>query len=436
MIPRLSRKKPTGLLARAAMTIAAALLLYDIFSHLVIGYYILFPVAKQSADDLAALMVLSAQRWEELSTIGRATFETELSEKGLRLVRADKPLPESTDYTPYLSYLKDALAERTGSAPVIRTNWNGEKWFWVDIPLARQSVRIGFSSKRLPMDIPDAVLFLMLAGAALTLGTALIFVRRLALPIDRLSQAAMRLGRGETPDPIPETGPQELAALAKTFNRMALQVKELLANRTTLLAGISHDLRTPLARMQLAVELLSGKADAELLEGMRRDLDGMNELIGEFLELSRGLEKEDKQPTDISRLLRELVDDAQRGGADVDCETADPCVLHIRPVALRRVLCNLVENAVRYSDGRHVSVRHEYADGNVFIKVLDRGPGIPPDQREAVFRPFHRLEQSRSSATGGSGLGLAIARQLADANGWRIEFLSRQGGGTEARVTV
>ncbi len=436
MIRRLWRKKPTGLLARAAMTIAAALIVYDIFSHIVIGYYILFPIAKQSADDLAALMVLSAQRWEELSTIGRAAFETELSEKGLRLARADEPLPESTDYVPYLNYLKNALTERTGSAAVIRTSWNDGKWFWVDIPLTRQNIRIGFSSKRLPMDVPGAVMFLMLAGAVLTLSMALIFVRRLALPIDRLSQAALRLGRGETPAPIPETGPQELAALAKTFNRMALQVKELLANRTTLLAGISHDLRTPLARMHLAVELLSGKADTELLEGMRRDLDGMNELIGEFLELSRGLEKEDKQPTDISRLLHELVDDAQRGGADIDCETDDPCVLNIRPVALRRVLCNLVENAVRYSDNQPVSVCHEYVNGKVFIKVLDCGPGIPPDQREAVFRPFHRLEQSRSSATGGSGLGLAIARQLADANGWQIELLPRQGGGTEARITV
>jgi two-component system osmolarity sensor histidine kinase EnvZ len=254
-------------------------------------------------------------------------------------------------------------------------------------------------------------------------------------------QATTQVGQGETPAPLPEQGPQELSQLARSFNRMAQDVRELLDNRTTLLAGISHDLRTPLSRMQLALEmLLPHAADPKLVESLRRDIEAMDRLIGQYLELGRGLQPAARIDTDLHKVLDEIAGDARRGGADIgltEAETeAESCILAVNALALRRVLSNLIENAVRYGDGKPVDLELVKSEGDVMIRVLDRGPGIPEAERESVFRPFYRLEASRSTATAGSGLGLAIARQLAQANGWQIELLARSGGGTEARLTL
>jgi two-component system, OmpR family, osmolarity sensor histidine kinase EnvZ len=217
---------------------------------------------------------------------------------------------------------------------------------------------------------------------------------------------------------------------------MALQVQSLLANRTTLLAGISHDLRTPLARMRLALEMLPENANPKLVARLRNDVEEMNRLIGEFISFSRGLEKEATQLTDLNLLLRELAENAANEGHEVRVLPHAQCIRPVGPMALRRILSNLAGNAVRYGAGKAVEMECECAEGASVIRVLDRGPGIPAAEVENVFRPFYRLESSRSVATGGSGLGLAIARQLAEVNGWQIALLPRQGGGTEARLTI
>ena len=141
---------------------------------------------------------------------------------------------------------------------------------------------------------------LVLTIAVLTLVTALILARRLTRPLAQLAHAATQVGQGETPEPLPEQGPVELAQLARRFNRMAQDVRELLANRTTLLAGISHDLRTPLARMQLALEMLPRTADPKLVDGLRRDIEEMDRLIGQFLEIGHGLQQGPQVDTDLT----------------------------------------------------------------------------------------------------------------------------------------
>ncbi|MDP1635753.1 MAG: ATP-binding protein, partial [Gallionellaceae bacterium] len=238
------------------------------------------------------------------------------------------------------------------------------------------------------------------------------------------------------PESFPETGIRELSGLAATFNQMAVQVSELLANRTTLLAGISHDLRTPLARMRLAIEMLPEGTDPKLVARLQHDVDEMNQLIGEFLAFSRELQREVPQQTDIDELLRELADNARDAGAQVEYEAAGKVTIFVGELSLRRILGNLIGNAVRYGSNGTVTIARDITEKEVVIRVMDRGPGIPAHELENVFHPFYRLETSRSNDTGGSGLGLAIARQLADTNGWKIELLSRPGGGTEARLTM
>jgi two-component system osmolarity sensor histidine kinase EnvZ len=368
----------------------------------------------------------------------RLDFELELAKNhNLWLFHATTPLPRHDHlFLPYVMLLEDALEARTGQTIQIKvTEWD-RPWFWVEFNMGGQFIRIGFPRDHLGVSPPLALLLVLVATVALTLIAAVIMVRRVARPLDRLAEAAVRIGQGEMPEILPETGAEELVSLTRTFNRMAQQVQELLANRTTLLAGISHDLRTPLARMRLAVEMLPRDADPKLVARMERDLEEMNRLIGQFLELSRGLSKEATQETDLNQLLDELASAARNDGTTVERLPEKPCVRSVGPMALRRILSNLIENAVRYGAGKPITLGCECTVESALIRVLDRGPGIPPDQLESVFRPFFRLESSRSSTTGGSGLGLAIARQLAEANGWQIALLSRDGGGMEARLII
>lgn len=430
--------KRRSLFRSTAATVATALIVFQFISLGVASYYVMLPIAKRSADDLASLMVLSAQTWVELPPQTREDFEIELAKRhNLWLFRATTPLPEAGhDFLPYLTLLEEALAARTGEAIEVKTTQWEQPWFWVEIPSGGYLLRIGFPKEHLGIRPPLAVLLILAATIVLTLITAVILARRITRPLALLSAAATRIGQGNTPETLPEAGPEELASLSRTFNRMAFQVKELLANRTTLLAGVSHDLRTPLARMRLALEMLPQDSDPQNIARLRRDMEEMNRLIGEFLALSRGLEKEAEQEIDLNQLLQELADHARNEGAEVEWQAQAPCLLPAGPMALRRILGNLTGNAVRYGAGKPITLICECQPQASVISVLDRGPGIPPEQLESVFRPFYRLESSRSVTTGGSGLGLAIARQLAEANGWKIELLAREGGGTEARLTL
>jgi two-component system osmolarity sensor histidine kinase EnvZ len=421
-----------------AATVAAALIIFQLISLAVASYYVMLPIAKRSSDDLASLIVLSAQTWVELPPQTREDFEIELAQRhNLWLFRATTPLPEAGhDFLPYLALLESALQAHIGEPIQVKTTHWDQTWFWVEIPSGGYLIRIGFPKEHLGIRPPPALLLMLAATITLTLITAVILARRITRPLARLSEAATRIGQGNTPESLQETGPEELACLARTFNRMAFQVKELLANRTTLLAGVSHDLRTPLARMRLALEMLPQESDPKNIERLRRDMEEMNRLIGEFLALSRGLEKEAEQEIDLSQLLQELADHARNEGAEVEWQTQSPCLVSAGPMALRRILGNLIGNAVRYGAGKPLTLDCECSPEASVIQILDHGPGIPPEQLESVFRPFYRLESSRSVTTGGSGLGLAIARQLADANGWKIELLPREGGGTAARLTL
>jgi two-component system osmolarity sensor histidine kinase EnvZ len=234
---------------------------------------------------------------------------------------------------------------------------------------------------------------------------------------------------------LPETGPREIAALSRRFNEMTKQVEELLAARTVLLAGVSHDLRTPLARLRLAVEMLVRKPSPQLAAQVEGDIEAMDRLIGDVLTLARGLGHEAVQRVVLSEFCKKLVLSIPGAADKVQVEIAD-VTLDVPPGALRRILVNLLENALRYGGDQPVSLRAEVEDGRCRIGVLDRGPGIPPDELETVYRPFYRLEASRSVNTGGSGLGLAIVRQLAMAQGWQARLQAREGGGLAAWLEI
>ncbi len=397
----------------------------------------MLPMAKRSADDLSALLVLSAQTWVELPPDTRKDFEIELLQKHQFILFVDMPpLPPRESFWPYLTLLDHALSTRTGEQISVKETKLDTTWYWAEMHMGGELIRIGFPKERFDTDPPATVILALLAMAILTLLTSLILARRITKPLAQLSLAAERIGEGKVPEMLPESGIRELAGLAQTFNQMALKLQQLLANRTTMLAGISHDLRTPLARMNLAVEMLPEDTNPDLISRLRHDIESMNQLIGEFLALSRDDQRKPVEPIDVNRLLDRLVEAAIAKGAEVVWHSGEQRFISANSMLLRRVVENLLSNAIRYGKGKPVEVILEANDMNTVVSILDSGAGIPPQELENVFRPFYRLESSRSETTGGSGIGLAIVRQIADANGWVVELLARFGGGMEARLTI
>ena len=398
------------------------------------------PLGQRATDDLASIIAHAAETWDSLPIVEHEEFaEKMLKKHDLVLTGTDVHVPESTSMLPYLYFLEISLKKQVGKKISIKTSQgiDGTQWFWVDIPISDGILRFGFSRSRIGVQ-PSVVFFILLVtGIYLTFITAVILTRRLTIPIDRLYRAAQLVGKGRWPDPVQEEGPEELVVLARGFNRMNIQVKELLANRTTLLAGIAHDLRTPLTQIQLALTMLPNEGgDRELMDSIRSDLGVINRLIGETLSISLELAEEKSMPTDIDLELEDIIKKVQTNNVDIEWSRGKPCRQVLQPMALRRVLTNLLVNALRYGDGKPVTVSYECQKEAAIIQIMDRGPGVPAEHIEAVFRPFFRLEKSRGSETGGSGLGLAIVRQLADANGWEVQLMPRAGGGTNAVLTI
>jgi len=426
--------RPSSLFTRALVTLVITFGLFALLTFGAIVQLALVPVAERSTQDLAAFMVLSARTLLQLPEELRAEYRGRLEQDyGLRL-RDDAQAPPGLEryFFPYVQRLEQALVERLGVPVSIESNRiAGERWFWVRVPSGNQGIWVGFPRNRVQSRPLEAALLVLAAAIVLVLITATTLARRVTGPLERLARAAEQVARGGSPSPLPETGPRELANLARQLNETSREVQELLADRTLLLAGISHDLRTPLTRLRLALEMLPEDTDPDLVDRMERDLGEMNALIRQAVELGRTLGAGERHAADVGRLLADLA----AGRPRIDYRAAEGCLHRVNELALRRIVGNLVENALRYSTDP-VELRLDCGDRPPRIFVLDRGPGIPDAERDAVFRPFYRLEQSRNRRTGGSGLGLAVARQLAIANDIEIRLGSRPGGGTVATLIL
>ena len=394
-------------------------------SIMALNYFVIDPIAETSADDEAALLVLSAQTWVELPPAARPYFELELAQNHDLIVGSEvRDLPASALQQPYLDLLEEKLAERLNT-PV--SLLEGDDLIWVNVPMGGQDLQIGFAPSRRDIQPLYVGIIIVLLGAAIVFATSLLIVQRVTRPLVEVAERAETFRGGENFEPLPERGPRELASLARNFNTMAREIATLLSNRTTLLAGISHDLRTPLTRMRLALELLPDNVDPKLVERIERNLVAMEELIGDALRFARGA-AEVPQEVELQPFVEDVIASFDRQvpfsctGPEIRCWVA--------PGALERVLVNLVSNAQQHGEQVRVELR------GTDVHVMDSGPGIPEEYREQVFQPFFRLDRSRSVVTGGSGLGLAIVQQLCQAHGWRVAIHDGPDGGTDVCVSL
>jgi two-component system osmolarity sensor histidine kinase EnvZ len=308
---------------------------------------------------------------------------------------------------------------------------------WVKLPAGGASYWVGFPlpPRAVTEPGPTRALVWSLALLAALLVAAFVFARYLARPLRDLEAAVQRVGRGVTPQPLPETGPSEIASVNRGFNTMLASLRQIERDRAVLLAGVSHDLRTPLARLRLGIELTH--ADATTREGMVADIEEMDRVIGQFLEFARGEASAPQERGQINDLIAPLVERSRRAGRDVRFHPGPLPPMLARPTAIERMVGNLVDNALAYG-APPVEVTTRVEGTHAIIEVADRGPGIAPEDVERLKQPFTRAEAARARADGvaGAGLGLAIVDRIARLHGGSFDLLPREGGGTLARVKL
>ena len=326
-----------------------------------------------------------------------------------------------------------------------------DKRVLVQVQLPNGVLSAEMSRKRLFSSTTYIFVIWMVGTSLLLLGVATIFMRNQVRPIRRLAAAANAFGKGrDVSSRFKPEGAAEVRQAASAFLSMRDRIQRQIRQRTDMLSGVSHDLRTPLTRMKLQLAVLDGKGGAGGdIAALQGDIDEMEHMLDEYLDYARGAGGEQAVSTNLTQVLGEVVNNARRGvvarqgkhdaGAAVDLHTEGEIVLPLRAQAFRRCIQNLLDNGLRY--GKHVAVRagrRADADGTDVIEVIvdDDGPGIPEDKREDVFRPFVRLDSSRNQGTGGVGLGLSIVRDVVRAQGGDAVLEDAPIGGLRVRLRL
>jgi len=383
-----------------------------------------------SVVNLTRVALVTAQpdkRGELLRDLSqRERIEVYPAEEGEQIV----PLEEG----PMLRLASDMVKTHLGPDTLFASARNGLPGFWVSFSIEEDDYWV-----RVPRDRLESSFALQWLGwgalaLLLSLGAAWWIVSRISRPLRALGAAAAAIGAGKTPPAVDEGGALEFQALSHAFNQMSRDLARLDEDRALILAGVSHDLRTPLARLRLGIEM--SNADESLKQGMSADIEDMDRILGQFLDFARDGQTGGEQAVevDLAALTGEIVERQRRFGHAVSADLAPLPPLQLRPLALRRAIANLLDNALRYGGGQvHVATRREA--GRLVVEVSDRGPGIPIADIDRMKQPFTRLEHSRSGK-GGSGLGLAIVDRIARLHGGALELSPRAGGGLSARLVL
>lgn len=363
----------------------------------------------------------------------------ELSEReGIRLypAEAEDKLVELPDQ-PFYRLLRSETIKHLGNDTRLALAVNGEEGLWASFSLEdpddpEDQYWVMLPPEHASRDFPWHWLSWGGASLALALLVAWWIVSRVTRPLRALSRAAAEVGRGRQPEPVPEAGADELKQLARSFNQMSLDLARNNAERAEILAGISHDLRTPLARLRLEAEMSVNDDSAR--EAIATDIDQMDAIIAQFLDYARGDGGESVEETHIDALLGTLVSHYERIGLSLKFDCAGMPEIPVRPMALRRAVGNLIENSRKYA-GDDIALAAGLTDGRLWIEVSDRGPGIPAEEIERMKRPFTRLDAARTD-TRGTGLGLAIVERIARLHGGSLDLQAREGGGLVARLSI
>ncbi len=434
---------PRTLLWRTFLLIAVLMLLSVVAWFALYVAYERVPRARQLSQLMVSMVNLTRSALVNAQPDKRHALLLDMSDReGIHIYPAEDndaiaPLPER----PLLHLMAAQLRDELGPRTRLTLNLNGEQAIFVSFRIDDEEEEseywVALPRERIERVVPWQWIAWGVAALLLSLGGAYLIMFRVTRPLQTLSSAAVEIGQGRTPTPVEEHGPSEIAALARAFNQMSTDLTRLDNDRALILAGISHDLRTPLTRLRMSIELIQPSgADAATRDSMVADVEEMDLTIGQFLDFARETSGEALQETDLAALLGDLAAHYARRGISMATDLAVPPPLQLRPRGLRRAVVNLIDNALRHAAGdRSLLLALRQDKHGIHIEVSDRGPGIPEHEIERLKLPFTRLDTARSNVSG-AGLGLAIVDRIARANNGRLELLPRAGGGLVARITL
>jgi two-component system osmolarity sensor histidine kinase EnvZ len=428
---------PRSLLWRSVLLIAALLVVANLAWVQIFRVAERVPRAQRTAQQIAS--VVNITRWALITADPTKRYEllSELSQtEGIQVYSADRtervaPLPDR----PYLHELAAELKRQLGPDTRITLTRDGVPGVWVSFNIGQDDFWVFMPRSRIERNEPLRWLGWAAMVLVLALGGAYLIVSLINRPLRELTRASAQMGRGATPQPVTEEGPSEISTLARAFNQMADDLKRLDDERALLLAGVSHDLRTPLSRLRLGLEMMDDRGDAALRAGIVQDIEDIDGSIGQFLDFARLRDAEAAVPdSDLNALVESVVSRYVRAGKAARFQPGTVAPLPLRQRAAARLVTNLVDNALRHGGTAEVDVVTGESDGRAFIEVLDRGPGIPAEDAERMLQPFTRLDTARGGS--GTGLGLAIVSRIAAMHGGIVKLLPREAGGLRARVEL
>ncbi|MEC7487995.1 MAG: ATP-binding protein [Pseudomonadota bacterium] len=434
---RITIKKylPKSLLGRSIMIIITPLILLQIVSTWIFYDRHWNTITRRLADSVAGEIGLVIDGMAELKQAENYAWLIR-SAGDLRLFfnfKDGEKLPDmqSVSGTGILdTRLANAMRERV-RRPFSIDTWSHERLVQIKVQLPEGAMEIFVPRERLFSSTTYIFVMWMVGTSLLLFSIATLFMRNQVRPIRRLAAAVDNYGKGrEVPDFKPE-GATEIRMAATAFERMRARINNALTQRTEMLAGVSHDLRTPLTRMKLQLAMLD---DTPEVKELKEDLRDMEIMVEEFLAFARGEGTEEVVESNLGALLAATVRGSSASGGKVLLTTEGDLIMPMRPNAIRRCVTNLIVNAVSYADNVQVSASR--VRGVVEIYIDDDGPGIPVEERELVFKPFYRLDASRNSETGGTGLGLSIARDLARGGGGDVTLEQSHMGGLRACIRL
>ncbi len=427
---------PKTLLGRSLLIIVSPLILLQIFSAWVFFERhwdtVSVRLARGLAGDIGATMVLL--RENQTAEGRRATFAFSRRHFRLRGSIEDGAILANT--TPPANpgrlerVLRHALRNRVGR-PIFIDADSHDRNVFIDIQLSNGVLHFIAPRKRLFTSTTYLFVGLMAGSSLILFAVAMMFMRNQIRPIRRLAAAADELGKGRDVEMFRLQGATEVRQAANAFNRMRERLQRQVGQRTEMLAGVSHDLRTPLTRMKLQLAMLEGEQGTEELKA---DVAEMERMVEGYLAFARGEGTEPVHPTNLRDLIEDVVAAARRAGGIVDFTAEGVLTLSVRKEGLRRCIANLISNATQY--GSRAAISAVRKPDFIVLTVDDDGPGIPEQHREDVFRPFNRLEQSRNVETGGVGLGLTIARDVVHGHGGDITLNTSPMGGLRAQIRL
>ena len=426
---------PKSLLGRSLMIIVTPLILLQIVSATI--FYethwdkVTLRLARGVAGDIAAVISLirqepSIESRKRIFDLAVGTMQLAVSYSDAAVITVSK-----SEYGDLMTRMLARALKDTISKPFYIDANRFDRFVAIDVQLPKGVLHVVTPRKRLFSSTTYVFVIWMVGTSLILFAVATLFMRNQVRPIRRLADAAENFGKGRDVSEFKPEGATEVRQAALAFMAMRERIVRQIRQRTDMLAGVSHDLRTPLTRMRLQMEMM-GKLDGA--KDLKSDIAEMEHMLEGYLAFARGEGTERVVVTELSPLLEMVAEQGRRKGGLIDLHIENSCRMPLRAMAFRRCLTNIFDNAIRFAE--HVTVRAGLRDDRYEITIDDDGPGIPKEQRNDVFRPFFRVDDSRNPVTGGVGLGLTIAGDVVQSHGGEINLSGSPNGGLRVRICM